>query len=436
MLPPWVATTALIAALVRPAWSVSYTAASDGNWSATNTWTSSPSTPGTYPDDSNDTATIGKVINLDVSPTIGGFFTSGATLTNDSGTVRSLTTGTIYYSGGGASHLRIYTNVVFTITGVGTNNQDNGWIMLYGTFNIEPGATLIHNSTLGFYALNTVGQGGGTLNTATGGTFRVKKAGILGGGTTGLITFNNEGLIEFNHTNGTFTVGTKTVTGAGTWRVNDAVAGVVVFANTATTAVEGWTNSGVFNSLATWHVIGSARYIDLPGSNNGMTSIGPDATVVLENGGRILELNNSARNALTVNGNLYVRGANATNLSFNSAQSLTVASGGLLGGEGTIVVSGGGQVSVQSGGTLAVEVDGATATKLTVSGGDLVVNGDVNVSNLSAPSATEYLIATAAAITCTPTKTTGDDNWRPQVRNGNTELWLVRRSIGTIIQIL
>ena len=420
MLSGWMIGLALVAGLAQQGWATAYSSVVSGNWSAPATW----GVGSGYPDDSGDTANItGEALTLDVSPTIGGFFTSGATLTNDSGTVRSLTTGTIYYSGGGASHLRIYTNVVFTITGVGTNNQDNGWIMLYGTFNIEPGATLIHNSTLGFYALNTVGQGGGTLNTATGGTFRVKKAGILGGGTTGLITFNNEGLIEFNHTNGTFTVGTKTVTGAGTWRVNDAVAGTVVFKTD--TVVEGWTGSGAFNSLATWHVIGSARYIDLPGSNNGMTSIGPDATVILENGGRILELNNSARNALTVNGNLYVRGANATNLSFNSAQSLTVASGGLLGGEGTIVVSGGGQVSVQSGGTLAVEVDGATATKLTVSGGDLVVNGDVNVSNLSAPSATEYLIAKAATITCTPTKTTGDGSWALRLRNENTELWLV-----------
>ena len=64
---------------------------------------------------------------------------------------------------------------------------------------------------------------------------------------------------------------------------------------TASAFVTGWTGSGTLDNATVWHVKGGR--IDLGGATNAMTAIGTNATVVLENGGILPQLNNSARNA-------------------------------------------------------------------------------------------------------------------------------------------
>lgn len=321
---------------------------------------------------------------------------------------------------------RIGPYVTVNLTGPTHTFSGPGEPSIAGALNVKSGATVTQTGV-------TRWTGAGFLTVEAGGTYDMRSNGYINqydGGATGMAVTNN-GLVVVTNGTSVFTINAKSIAGTGIWKVlNSGSSGGITFGNN--TSVDGWNGSGTFNSLATWHVIGTGRKIDLPVANlNTMTSIGSQATVILENGGVIPELNNSARNALTVNGKLHVRGT--SNLAFNNAQSLTVASGGVLGGGGTVTVAGGGQVNVQSGGTLAAEIDGATATKLTVSGGNLVVSGFVHVSHTSKPTATEYRIATAPAITCTATPT-GEAGWKPQVRDG-TDLWLVWQSAGTLITV-
>ncbi len=313
-----------------------------------------------------------------------------------------------------------------TVNLTGPSHTFSGaWLNITGALNVKSGARLTQTSA------NKL-KGAGAFTVEAGGTYEMRSNGYINqydGGASGMAVTNN-GLVVVTNGTSTFTIYAKSVAGTGTWKVlNSGSSGGITFGNN--TSVDGWNGSTALAGSAIWHVIGAGRKIDLPGGNlNTITSLGSQTTVILENGGVIPELNNSARNALTVNGKLHVRGT--SDLQFNNGQSLTVASGGLLGCGGTVTVAGSGKVNVQSGGTLATEINGATATKLTVSGGNLTVSGFVNVSYASPPSATEYRIATATAITCTAT-TTGEAGWKPEVRG--TELWIVKQALGTAILV-
>jgi len=76
---------------------------------------------------------------------------------------------------------------------------------------------------------------------------------------------------------------------------------------------------------------------------------------------------------------------------------------------------------------LGVEIDGGSADLLSIDNGALdLTNIEVNVGELTAPTATEYLIATATeGITLAGYTVTGDGNWGLQLRSDDTELFLV-----------
>jgi len=339
-------------------------------------------------------------------------------------------------AGGAVFNVTFFTNSAMNTVTVGSNvtlslaGSSHGWdnngshMTLYGTLNVRDGATLTITTASGDL------MGSGTLDVDSGGTVVWNHGGGWRKITTSIV---NDGLIVFTGLTKRYTTSgganPLNISGTGTFRVEGSAQ--VQLHNTPT-VIEGWSGSGAFNSRATWHMNGNTTPLTLPGNSpNIITSIGTNATVILENGGKIQELNYSARNALTVYGKLGVRGT--SNLAFNDNQSLTIASGGTLAGDGTITVGGAGKVEVQSGGTLAAEINGATATTLTVSGGPLIVSGFVDVKYTAPPTVTEYRIATAPSVSCTAT-TTGEPGWKTQVRGG-AELWIVKRDVGTVIMI-
>ncbi len=333
---------------------------------------------------------------LDLAPNGGGAktHTVNGTLSRSSNTTATFSAGD---AGGATLNVANFVNnsvaysttigsgVTLNLTGV--NHTQDGLLNILGAVNVKSGATLSHINNRRLY-------GNGAFTIESGGTYDLLANSFINesdGGATGM-TVTNNGLVVANNT-GTFNVRAKEVKGTGTWKVNDtATTGGLTFGNNTT--VEGWNGSTTFDSLATWHIIGSSRSINLPnGSNNSITSIGEDATIIIENGGRIVELNSSARNNLTVDGALHVRGSSI--LAFNANQTLTVASGGTLGGDGTISTSGTGQILVQSGGTLS---PGNSIGTLNITGA-LTLAGTVAVE-LGTPGANPALgIADLTAVT-------------------------------------
>ena len=127
-----------------------------------------------------------------------------------------------------------------------------------------------------------------------------------------------------------------------------------------------------------------------------------------------------------------------------AAGNYTVNANGTLGGNGTITFANGKGASVlgtlapgASVGALAfangdvdidgvfqVELSGLLADLLAVSGGNLTLDGTIDIVHLTSPSLTEYKIATASSITNNAT-ITGQTDWVPELRASGTELWIV-----------
>lgn len=251
--------------------------------------------------------------------------------------------------------------------------------------------TLNSNATAAGGGDNTVAGNGSTGRLINNGAY-VSNIMWRGLNLTNGVTFENRG--TFSHTNtddaninpasgctflnaasGTVTLalgasGYAYITGAGTFdNAGTLAAGSgTVYVNV--TSVPQFSGSNLTGG--TWKATGSGTIMNVKYSGrSNVATIGPGATVILENGATIDAINTALT---TVNGGFYVNG-----MSFASGGALAVGSTGTLGGSGTITAN----VTLNNG-TVALNAGTITGT-MSVNGG--AWNGTGTVSGLTSVAA-------------------------------------------------
>ena len=276
------------------------------------------------------------------------------------------------------SSTTIDTGVTLNLAGTGSMTG-NGSMTMNGNFNLLDGAnlTVITREVFGAGTFSLAANSEMILD-GTANSNRKIDPNIIN---NGLIQSVNNNIRPLN----------GAISGTGTFLAESGTLDL----DAGSTDVEGWGDgsTGIFDSLATWHAQG-AGVIDLRGGTDSMNTIGSTATVILEDGGTLAQLNTAARNNLTVDGELHVRGT--SDLLFNGGQGINLS--GVLGGDGTItgnVMSAGGTLQPgNSPGTLTINgdltLDSSSLLEFELGGGDdlivvtgaLTLDGVLNVTDL------------------------------------------------------